>query len=161
MEHSKLRVEEIEHIAKMKQQQQQQQQSTKSPETAEEESKSRDPPTPYGQNFFSYDKADSEAMDEAMASQQSLPHQSSSSPPRNYPPQQSHHNQQPDPPIEAMQRLEELRHSARQVEIEATSAEDHLQALTIRYEDLRMQAERAEILKNEMKPKKKGFFGCC
>jgi hypothetical protein len=65
----------------------------------------------------------------------------------------------PDPPVEAMQRLQEYKYQSEQANRNATSAQDHARALAIQYEDLRAQAGRAEIVLNEKKPKKKGFFG--
>lgn len=83
----------------------------------------------------------------------------------NMQPAMYHHYQQnqssnnaPDPPVEALQRLKELQDNAQFAEREANSAQDHVQALAIQYNDLRMQAERAEIIANEIRPKKKGFF---
>lgn len=150
---------------------------------------SRDPPTPYDQNFFNYDNADSMQMNELMTSKQSIdtfpvrepssPKQMSAIPsneptpnrpiPRQMPPmppgahslQPPIYQQQtapPDPPVAALQRLEELKYHAQQADREATNAEDHARALGLQYEDLRAQAERAEITLNEKKPRKKGFF---
>jgi len=175
-----VKIKEVEEIAKRA--------NIKSPSN---DSASRDPPTPYDQNFFNYDKADSGSMNDFMVSNVSMdgpsaqepptqqmdvmlsnqPTPNRSSKPRQIPPihpgaptsmqPPMYHQQQtapPDPPAEAFQRLEELKYHAEESDRQATNAEDHARALAIQYEDLRSQAEKAELLLNEMKPKKKGFL---
>lgn len=187
MELGALKIKELEDVAK--------EAKNKSKSNAEE-SKTRDPPTPYDQQFFSYDQANSQVMDEAMKSQVSLdvppssprpyydpsgtaPYQGNQATPArsgrpqeippmppnvppadpgSYYPQQPQQQTLPDPPVEDMQKLEELKYQANQADRNATSAADHARAYAIQYEDLRAQAERAEIILNEKKPKKKGFF---
>ena len=158
-----------------------------------EESKARDPPTPYDQQFFSYEQANSQMVDETMKSQVSMdvppsspkpyydpsgksPYQGNQSTPArsgrpqemppnvlpgdpgSYYPQQPQQQTLPDPPVEDMQKLDELKYQANQAERNAQLAADQARAYAIQYEDLRAQAERAEIILNEKKPKKKGFF---
>lgn len=180
IEFGKFRVQEIQHIAKTKQTSQQQSKS--------ETSTSIDPPTAYEHDLFSYDKPNVVYTDDFKQSHTSastpqrqetpqydnfitsatiqtpqihettLDHQNNQAGPSSY---QHYHSQQqnePDPTVEAMQRLEQLKYNAAKAEREATSAQDHARALAIQYEDLRMQAERAEITANEKKPKKKGIF---
>ena len=76
-----------------------------------------------------------------------------------HPSQQQGTSLQHDPPVEDFQKLEELKLKADQVARNADSAADEAHALAVQYEDLRAQAERAEILFNEKKPRKKGLFG--
>jgi hypothetical protein len=163
-----------------------------SPTHTAQSNKSKDPPTPYDQGFFTYDNVvDDSNMhvhnDTVRANynyQQPFPTSPSRQPPasshnqttpnRAYPPSPptSHPttNMQPpmyqqsnmassDPPVEAMQRLEEMNHQAEQVERQVDSAQENLRALAIQYEDLRGQAEQAEILLAGKKPIKKGLFG--
>ena len=62
---------------------------------------------------------------------------------------------------EALRKLEQLKQEAERAEAEAMSADDHAQALGVRFEDVKAEAEDANALvneKNNAKKKKKGFL---
>lgn len=122
-------------------------------------------PAPHSYNTGQYQGNQPTPARNAGRSQQ-MPPMPPNDPPTNpsmyYPQQQQqqHHQQRalPDPPVDHIQKLEDLKYQAGQAERNAASAADQARAFAIQYEDLRAQAERAEIILNEMKPRKKGFF---